>query len=49
MNLDFKKVAAVVFLLGIGYAWYSGMLDGFLDGFGGQLGQGGKAAMEVEE
>ncbi|GEM_PF-3289750 len=35
----FKKTAALVVVLGVGYLIYTGQLDGFLSGFGGSLSQ----------
>ncbi|MCP4809319.1 MAG: hypothetical protein GY913_11925 [Proteobacteria bacterium] len=47
MNLDFKTNIGILLIGGIGYAIYTGQMDGFLDGFGGALGSGGSAANNV--
>jgi len=38
MNLDFKKIVALIFIAGVAYAWYTGMLDEFTQGLGNVLG-----------
>ncbi len=48
MEINFKTLAFAMLLLGGGYAWYTGLLDGFFSDFGGQLSTGGSAARQVE-
>ena len=47
MNLNFKTIIGLFLIGGIGYAIYTGQLDGFLNDFGGALGSGGSAANDV--
>lgn len=47
MEINFKTVIALVFVAGMGYAWYTGLLGEFVGGFGGKLGSGGNAANQV--
>ena len=48
MELNFKNIALLMVIAGGIYAWYSGLLDGFLGAFGGALGKGGTDARQVE-
>lgn len=48
VELNFKNIALLMVIAGGIYAWYSGLLDGFLGDFGGALGKGGTEARQVE-
>jgi hypothetical protein len=49
MELNFKTVAFLMLLLGGGYAWYAGLLDGFFSGFSNNLGPNKQAADQIDD